>query len=485
MTSSSDSDTFSADDTINIRVTTDSKEIRTEVHLSESARPLGQTHVRHVMVLLATLVAVLLYLDRVCLSTASDAFGKDLGISGAQVDQVLGAFFWMYALGQLPAGWLGDRFGARWMLGSYIILWSLVTALMGVANSLMTAWILRMACGLFEAGAYPLAASIVRRWVPLRSRGKASALIAIGGRLGGAVAPVLTIQLMLLWTLGRDWWTAPDDAVAAVTSWRPVMMFYGIFGIVVALIFMWWFRDWPHLHPAVSESELALIRAGDVAPPASSRSAEFPPIMAMVQSFPMWMNCFVQFAANIGWGFLVTKMPQFLQQAYNTTQQNQGWLQSLPLAAGIVGMFLGGLFTDSLTTTFGLRWGRSLALAISRLIVTCAFLSIHLVDSALGATLCLGVVGLATDLGTPAVWAFGQDVGGRYVGSAVGWANMWGNFGAALSPQFFGLFVGATAGAATGAIAWNHAFTACAVVNLIAAVAALGINASKPLRAVD
>lgn len=482
MTSSSDSHTFSTDDTINLRGAAESKAASDRANDFENIRPRGVSHVRHVMVLLATLVAVLLYLDRVCLSTASNAFGKDLGISSAQVDQVLGAFFWMYALGQLPAGWLGDRFGARWMLGSYIILWSLVTALMGIANTLTVAWILRMACGLFEAGAYPLAASIVRRWVPLRSRGKASALIAIGGRLGGAVAPVLTIQLMLLWTYGRGWASAPDDAVAAITSWRPVMMLYGIVGIIIAIIFMWWFRDWPHLHPAVSEDELARIREGDTAPPVSKSASEFPPIMAMVGSFPMWMNCFVQFAANIGWGFLVTKMPQFLQQAYNTTQQSQGWLQSLPLAAGIIGMFLGGLFTDSLTSTFGLRWGRSLALAISRVIVTCAFLSIHLVDTAVGATLCLAVVGLATDLGTPAVWAFGQDVGGRYVGSAVGWANMWGNFGAALSPQFFGLFVGATAGAATGAIAWNHAFTACAVVNLIAAFAALGINASKPLR---
>ena len=274
------------------------------------------------MVLLATLVAVLLYLDRVCLSTAAVPFGQDLKISSTQVDQVLGAFFWMYALGQLPAGWLGDRFGARWMLGSYIILWSLVTALMGFASTLTVAWILRMACGLFEAGAYPLAASIVRRWVPLRSRGKASALIAIGGRLGGAVAPVLTIQLMLLWTYGRGWVSAPDDAVAAITSWRPVMMLYGIVGIVIAIIFMWWFRDWPHLHPAVSEDELALIRDGDVAPPVASKASEFPPIMAMVSSFPMWMNCFVQFAANIGWGFLVTKMPQFLQQRYGPTIRN-------------------------------------------------------------------------------------------------------------------------------------------------------------------
>ena len=38
--------------------------------------------------------------------------------------------------------------------------------------------------------------------------------------------------------------------------------------------------------------------------------------------------------------------------------EQQGWMQSLPLAAGIIGLFLGGLFTDALTRRFGPRWGR-------------------------------------------------------------------------------------------------------------------------------
>jgi nitrate/nitrite transporter NarK len=54
---------------------------------------------------------------------------------------------------------------------------------------------------------------------------------------------------------------------------------------------------------------------------------------------------------------------------------------------------------------------------------------------------------------------------------------MWGNFGVAVSPAFFGWIVG-TSNAASG---WNRAFMACAAVNLIAAVAALGVNAAKPL----
>ena len=443
--------------------------------MSNQLRP---TRVRYGMVLLATMVAVLLYLDRICMSTAGAAVAEDLQITRQQLDLLLGAFFWSYALGQLPAGWLGDRYGARWMLGAFIMLWSLSTGLLGVATTLGGIWWLRMSCGLFEAGAYPLAAGIVRRWVPLHSRGVASSIIAVGGRLGGALAPVFTIQLMLLWTHGDEWWNLPNEATADVRSWRPVMMIYGGAGIFIAAVFVLYFRDWPALHPLVNGAERSLIEQDTGAVVQGARPLEFPPVLEMICSVPMWMNCAVQFAANLGWAFLVTSLPLYLKEAWDTNLQSLGWLQSLPLAAGIVGLFLGGLVTDRLTRNFGLRWGRSLALSGSRLLVVVAFLAVPFARNDIEAALCLAVVGLATDLGTPACWAFGQDVGGRFVASAVGWANMWGNFGAALSPQFFGLFARADQSSN-----WNAAFFTCAAVNAVAAVAALGMNASKPLRA--
>ncbi len=155
----------------------------------------------------------------------------------------------------------------------------------------------------------------------------------------------------------------------------------------------------------------------------------------------MWMCCFVQFVANFGWVFLVTKMPEYLKQVHQADAQTQGFLQSLPLVAGVLGLLLGGWFTDRLTRSFGPRWGRALAMVTSRSIVCLAFLGCLFVGTSTEATICLALVGLATDLGTPACWAFGQDVGGRHVGSAVGWSNMWGNFGAALSPVVLGTIV--------------------------------------------
>src|SRR5207253_7879080 len=44
------------------------------------------------------------------------------------------------------------------------------------------------------------------------------------------------------------------------------------------------------------------------------------------------------------------------------------------------------------------------------------------------------LVAVATDMGIASTWAFAQDVGGRHVGSILGYGNMWGNFGAAVIP---------------------------------------------------
>lgn len=447
-------------------------------------RSSGMTSVRYMILFLATGIAVMLYLDRVCISPAGEAISRDLKLSKPEYDNILSAFFLTYALAQIPSGWLGDRFGARWMLAAYAVLWSLTTAAMGLVWTGSALLWLRMACGLFQAGAYPVAAGVVRRWVPVNRRGLASSVIAVGGRLGGALAPVLTVQLMLLWTLGGDWWNAPSNAAAADTSWRPVMIAFGGIGIVLAMAFAWYVRDQPWEHPSVGNAELQLI-LGDSSPPSmianeSKPLTSWPPMTAMVTSVPLWLSSFVQFASNLGWAFLVTRMPVYLKEIFSTSLEQQGWLQSLPLIAGIVGMLMGGFLTDWLTQNFGMRWGRAIAMGGSRVLVAMAFMSLLWIDSAVGATICLSLVGLATDLGTPACWAMGQDIGGRHVGSVFGWANMWGNLGAALSPKLFGLIV---ASASSVAFGWQAAFVTCAAVNALAAVAGFCINTSKPMAA--
>src|SRR4029077_14867901 len=139
------------------------------------------SRIRYVVLALTTMVAVLLYLDRICLSFAERYVKEDLGITDAQMALVLSSFFWAYALGQMPAGWLSDRYGARLMLGLYLAAWSTCTGLLGFAYGLVILVVLRLGCGLFEAGAYPAAAGLIGKWMPFHRRGFASGIVSVGG----------------------------------------------------------------------------------------------------------------------------------------------------------------------------------------------------------------------------------------------------------------------------------------------------------------
>ena len=421
------------------------------------------TRVRYSMIAATTLVAVMLYLDRVCLSIVGEQLKPNLKLTDEQFTDLLSAFFWAYALFQLPAGWLGDRYGPRRVLAAYLLLWSACTGLMGLANGFAALFALRLGCGAFEAGAYPLAAGVVRRWVPASARGTASGLVAVGGRVGGAVAPVLTAGL----------------AAGAADGWRRPFLLYGAVGMVGAVGYFLWFRDRPDRHPAVNRGEADLIAGGE--PPVETR-VSLPPVGAFVASRALWLNSLVQFLTNFAWVFIITQFPTYLKQVFDTPTERRAVYQSLPLYAGIVGMLLGGFVTDRAVRRLGLRWGRAAPMAGSRLVVGAAYLACLGAGDPLTVTLLMCVVAWATDVGVAPMWAWGQDVGGRHVGAVVGWANMWGNFGAAAAPLVFQRLLRANPD--DPAAGWQSAFLLCAVLQVVAAVAALGVDASRPIGAV-
>jgi len=142
-------------------------------------------------------MAFLLYLHRFCMSYAQQYIREDLSLSNDDLTWCFSAFFLTYALAQVPSGWLSDRYGARLMLTLYILVWSCVTATMGIATGILSLLVIRLAAGIGQAGAYPTAASLIGRWIPLCSRGTASGIVAWGGRLGGGLAPVLTGTLIV------------------------------------------------------------------------------------------------------------------------------------------------------------------------------------------------------------------------------------------------------------------------------------------------
>jgi MFS family permease len=382
--------------------------------MSHSPHP---TNIRHRVIAVSMLMAFILYLDRICMGeiVKSLSFHRDLSLTKEEIGRILGAFFFTYALFQVPAGWASDRFGSRPMLTAYIVVWSVFTVMTGFATGFASMLAARLLCGISEAGAYPTCMAMIRKWIPLGARARASGLVSLGGRIGGTMAPFLTIWMIV--TLG---------------GWRYSLWVDGCAGLLIAFVFWKVVRSNPQEHPQVDAAELALIGRPDVEPPLSGRELKSA-LWNFARSRSLWCNAANQMLSNVGWVFLVTWLPTYLVEERGVGQVEGGRLVTFVLAFGMLGQLAGGYYCDWATRTFGLRRGRLLPMSSSMFVCALAYVCCPYVTSTWSLIVCCAVVSFCTDMANPAVWAFMSDVGGRATAAAGGWGNMWGNFGASVS----------------------------------------------------
>ena len=95
---------------------------------------LKRTHqTRQWVIVFAIALAVITYVDRVCISQASGDIQRDLNFSKEDMSLVFAAFTLAYGLFEIPCGWLGDKYGPRRMLLRVVLMWSVFTAATGWA----------------------------------------------------------------------------------------------------------------------------------------------------------------------------------------------------------------------------------------------------------------------------------------------------------------------------------------------------------------
>src|ERR1035441_1138253 len=95
------------------------------------------------------------YVDRGNLSIAAPLLKDELRISASQLGILLSAFFWTYALMQIPSGWLVDRFDVKWVFATGFFVWSAATAVTGLLHGFAALLIARVILGLGESVAFP------------------------------------------------------------------------------------------------------------------------------------------------------------------------------------------------------------------------------------------------------------------------------------------------------------------------------------------
>ncbi|MEX0676564.1 MAG: MFS transporter [Pirellulales bacterium] len=103
------------------------------------------TMVRYGVLAFSVSMSVILYLDRMAISVAMPAIAADLNVDIKYVADSVGAFFWCYALFQVPTGWLGAPRGGRRALTLYVVAWSLAVAGLGLVGGLASLIAMRRA----------------------------------------------------------------------------------------------------------------------------------------------------------------------------------------------------------------------------------------------------------------------------------------------------------------------------------------------------
>jgi ACS family D-galactonate transporter-like MFS transporter len=152
-----------------------------------------RSHMRWTIVGFSALGLTIAYLDRAALSVAIPFISDEFHISPAVKGLLLSAFFWTYALFQIPSGWLLDRFGPRVIYPIAVGWWSVWTALTAFAQGVGSVIVFRLGLGVGEAPVQPANVKVVSRWFPRRERAFASSLFDMGQQIGTALSvPIVT-----------------------------------------------------------------------------------------------------------------------------------------------------------------------------------------------------------------------------------------------------------------------------------------------------
>lgn len=378
------------------------------------------TKFRHGVLAFLCVLALILYVDRICISQALTKIETDLEIEHDSMTWVLMAFTLSYSLFEVPMGWWGDKYGSRGVLTRIVMWWSAFTALTGAALGLPSLIVIRFLFGAGEAGAFPNSACILARWYPVEQRGMAQGAINSAAQIGAALAPVMTAYLI--------------EAI----GWRWTFATLSIPGILWGIAFWAWYRDDPQSHPAVNEQERQLILAGT-----ESRSGEHPliPWRAVLTHPQVWLLGFILACSAFNSYLYFSWYPTYLKEARGCTEKESGWLASIVLAGGAIGCLSGGLIIDRLTRLTGNRFRcRRLLCSSSVLLASVSLLIGKHCDTPLIATLWTAGSLMLTVVTLASWWGSVSDLSGRHLGALFGLMNSLGGLGALASQRFAGKF---------------------------------------------
>lgn len=310
----------------------------------------GSKGYRTYVLLILMLVYTLNFIDRNLIGVLAEPIINTFSLSDTQFGLLASwPFAIFYAVMGLPIAMAADRFNRVNIVVICIILWSVMTALCGIAAGFLTLMLFRIGVAVGEAGCTPPANSIIGDYYPAKSRATALGIYSMGVTLGGVLAYLFggplaelngptfeawlhSVGLGVLFS-GIDWST--------VEGWRIAFVVIGIPGVVVGVLLQMTVKEPPrgHSDPPGAQS---IVRAS---------TKETMQELASKPSF-WWMAMGAALVAFVGYGLFTFQIP-FLIREHGLGVREASINYGAPLSAvAAIGTFLGGYLTDKFSVRF-------------------------------------------------------------------------------------------------------------------------------------
>ncbi|MFT0846312.1 MFS transporter [Actinomycetaceae bacterium L2_0104] len=192
------------------------------------------------------LMFVMAFLDRTNIGFAKEQFQIDTGLSNAAYAFGAGVFFFGYALFEVPSNMLLYKFGARRWLARIMVTWGAVAALMAMAHTQTTFYILRFLLGVTEAGFYPGVILFMTFWFPSRRRAQMNALFQFGAPLSFVIGGPVSGWLL---EHSAGWFWADSH------GWQNMFIIQGVLTIFIGVIAWFYLTDDPQSAKWLTQEE--------------------------------------------------------------------------------------------------------------------------------------------------------------------------------------------------------------------------------------
>lgn len=356
---------------------------------------------------LLTLSVLINYVDRSNLSIAAPLLKDELGISASQLGTLLSAFFWLYALMQIPAGWLVDRFDVKWVFAAGFFLWTVATGVTSLLHSFTSLLAIRMVLGLGESIAFPSYGKVLGVHFKESHRGFANAMIITGLALGPAFGMLV------------------GGSAVARFGWRPFFLALGCVGALWLPFWLAWMPARPRQQAAVSASISGYV---DIF---CHRSA--------------WGTCIGQSAINYFLYFLVTWLPFYLVRARQMSLTQMARAGALVFLMSATSSAVSGKLSDHWilrgASVTKVRKGFMLVGHIGIGILFC----LTVISDGPIFYVMLALTGIFLGMSMCNSWAIPQTLAGqRMVGRWIGVQNCVGNLSGAVAPALTGFLLDRT-----------------------------------------